>query len=225
MVIGKKLKPALGLQEKHLMENTSLHKESSKSGDFIDDRDIIFPVTVPDICHLTGNKILISIAKQTNVVYLFISDFDESLLHNTIADVQQEIFCTMDKMKKNNKEKLEVKKSESQWLRNVKMVEQAWHTKRGLIHNHVLSSLSFCGGYCSDCEKFEEKVIRCESCRRNLCSSCDLITHRRMVFHTRVISDGISRSFLLPHQFLNDNREIMEKSKTTNFPKLVYYVD
>ncbi|XP_045026109.1 uncharacterized protein LOC123470196 isoform X1 [Daphnia magna] len=192
MVIGKKLKPALGLQEKHLMENTSLHKESSKSGDFIDDRDIIFPVTVPDICHLT--------------------DFDESLLHNTIADVQQEIFCTMDKMKKNNKEKLEVKKSESQWLRNVKMVEQAWHTKRGLIHNHVLSSLSFCGGYCSDCEKFEEKVIRCESCRRNLCSSCDLITHRRMVFHTRVISDGISRSFLLPHQFLNDNREIMEKN-------------
>lgn len=89
--------------------------------------------------------------------------------------------------------------------------EDTWDVRRPDVLNRTISCTTFTEERCRDCGQVTTACVKCESCPRMLCFSCDETQHSKLVLHDRLKFDGRRRIFLSQYEFINSNGEIFEK--------------
>ena len=92
--------------------------------------------------------------------------------------------------------------------------EDAWDYKRNVVFEHFISSCSYTERQCGTCKEITHFPIRCFTCKQDLCSKCDLITHCKLVLHNREICvDGEDVKFLKQSEFVSEEGAIIVQGK------------
>ena len=127
-------------------------------------------------------------------------------MKDTLASVESfladdVIEASKDHYKKKKKES----KQDTEWKKRMREKEDAWDQKRDLVFKHSIASNSYTKRQCCRCKEVSDYPIRCTTCRQDLCSKCDLITHCKLVLHNREICvNGENVKLLKQNEFLSD---------------------
>ena len=129
-----------------------------------------------------------------------------------VNDFEEEINHKKKEIKQRNKRELNVS---SQHKDAMRAKESMWDSKRQTILSSVISSQSFSIVKCQDCFIETTSCVRCLSCRKYLCHSCDLSTHtKQVVCDHEICREETLLVPLLQNQFIDFFGEIFTQGNT-----------
>ncbi|KAK4007357.1 hypothetical protein OUZ56_012517 [Daphnia magna] len=139
-----------------------------------------------------------------------VGDFLNSL------DLEQDV---IEERRNKFKKKKREANQETEWKSRMKDKEdarEAWDYKRDMVFVHYIRIHSFTERQCCSCKKITSYPVPCFTCKQDLCSRCDFITHSKLVLHNREIClNGEDKRFLQQSEFLFDDEETITEKEVS----------
>lgn len=93
--------------------------------------------------------------------------------------------------------------------------EDEWGIRLPGVIQHIIRCTAFVDVKCTDCGTVTAASVKCESCRKFLCWSCDEGLHTIVVLHNRKVCPGGLRLLCLAqNEFLSSNEDKFEKGNS-----------
>lgn len=134
---------------------------------------------------------------------------DTTLLDSHLVELENRAEEELNREKEHNSKQKQREKQTSKQQRQ----QEEWDVLKDIYFHAFISEQAFTPTYCITCHKtLDQFYVKCNSCKKKQCNTCDASVHSENPFHDRVLFTNEKMQYLLPTQFITKEGNVNDTS-------------